>query len=544
MNNILLRNIFILFVLLTSASYAQRLLKLSVDNNGKESTLSYISRSGTVYVSGREIASLLNANTFYNQEAAKLEIKFPDYTIKLTAKNQFVILSKRSDNTTSIYQIPISTLLIGEDVFLPITYCNNFLSLSYGRKISFNNGAKSLEISGEPFTQEQFYTKIEEEVKSEIEKTPVAEVKPADKSVTSKYDLYELSIEEKSNGTLIRLKTSRKLSIPRHSINNKTLFVFFPNVSVSPEIVNGVKGAGLVKSVKRVSVSPKNYQLEFLLDDGFSTSEAFMDLESNDIMITIHNKLFTAQDQTVTEVKSKWLFDTIVIDAGHGGKDPGAIGVTGVKEKDVNLKIALKLGSLLESELPGIKVVYTRKTDQFIELYRRGKIANEAGGKLFISIHCNSTVKKNSNHRGFEVYLLRPGKTQDAIEIAEFENSVIKLEDNPGRYQQLTDENFILVSMAHSQYMRYSEKFSDLLNQEWKKFTEIPSLGIKQAGFYVLVGASMPSVLIETGFLSNKKDEAYLNSVKGQNEIARSIANSVKKYRDYYDNDVTEGMKN
>lgn len=544
MRSNLLRNILVLFVVLTSASFAQRLLKLSVDNNGSESTLSYISRNGSAFVSGKEIASLLNANTFYNPEAAKLEIKFPDYTIKLTAKNQFVILSRRSDNTTSIYQLPVSTLLIGEDVFLPMTYCENYFSLAYGKKISFDNPSKSLSISSEPFSLEQFYVKIEKQIEAEVVKSPEVDKKPADKSATSKYDLYQLSIEDKSNGTLIRLKTSRKLPIPRHSINNKTLFVFFPNVSVSPEILNGVKGAGLVKSVKRVSVSQKNYQLEFLLDEGFSTSEAFMDIESNDIMITIHNKLFTAQDQTVTEVKSKWLFDTIVIDAGHGGKDPGAIGVTGVKEKDVNLKIALKLGSLLEKELPGVKVVYTRKTDQFIELYRRGKIANEAGGKLFISIHCNSTVKKNSNHRGFEVYLLRPGKTQDAIEIAEFENSVIKLEDNPDRYQQLTDENFILVSMAHSQYMRYSERFSDLLNQEWKRGAEIPSLGVKQAGFYVLVGASMPSVLIEAGFLSNKNDEAYLNSAKGQNDIARSISNSVKKYRDHYESDVIEGVRN
>ncbi|MDQ7818158.1 MAG: N-acetylmuramoyl-L-alanine amidase [Melioribacteraceae bacterium] len=539
-----MRNILILFIALTSASYAQRLLKISVDNNGKESTLSYISRSGSAFVSGKEIASLLSANTFYNQEAAKLEIKFPDYTIKLTAKNQFIILTRRSDNTTSIYQLPISTLLIGEDVFLPITYCESYLSLAYGKKINFNNSSKNLTILSEPFSQEQFYVKVAQQIEAETVKSPEADKKPADKSVISKYDLYELSIEDKSNGTLIRLKTSRKLPIPRHSINNKTLYVFFPNVSVSPEILNDVKGAGLVKSVKRVSVSQKNYQLEFLLDEGFSTSEAFMDIESNDIMITIHNKLFTAQNQTGVEVKSKWLFDTIVIDAGHGGKDPGAIGVTGVKEKDINLKIALKLGSLLEKELPGVKVIYTRRTDQFIELYRRGKIANEAGGKLFISIHCNSTVKKNSNHRGFEVYLLRPGKTQDAIEIAEFENSVIKLEDNPDRYQQLTDENFILVSMAHSQYMRYSERFSDLLNQEWKRGTEIPSLGVKQAGFYVLVGASMPSVLIETGFLSNRRDEAYLNSLNGQNDIARSIANSVKKYKDYYDSDVTEGVKN
>ena len=154
---------------------------------------------------------------------------------------------------------------------------------------------------------------------------------------------------------------------------------------------------------------------------------------------------------------------------------------------------------------------------------------------FFISIHCNSTEQKDISYRGFEVYLLRPGRTQRAIAIAEFENSVIKYEDNQQRYQKLTDENFILVSMAHSQYMRYSESFSDILNQEWKQVVKIPSLGIKQAGFYVLVGASMPGVLIETGFLSNRKDEAHVKSSEGQAEIAQAVFNSVKKYKENYE---------
>ncbi len=527
-------------IFFTNQISAQRLLKITVDNNGTEATLSYVSRNSFVFVSGKELASLLSANIFYNNEAAKLEMKFPEYTIKLTAKNQFLIITNRTDNTTTIYQLPISTLLIGEDIFIPLKYCENYLSLAFGKQLLFDNSSKNLKITNEQYSPEQFYDLA-------IKPNEIPEVKPKDDAVKpdmrnnkSAYDVYGLIIEDKSNGTLIRLKTSKKINIPRHSISNKTLYVFFPGVSLAPDIVNGIKSSGLVKSVKRVAVSQKNYQLEFLLDEGYSTSEAFIDNESNDIMITIHNKLFTSKEQTSTDNKSKWIFDTIVIDAGHGGKDPGAIGVTGVKEKDINLKIALKLGSLFEKELPDVRVVYTRKTDEFIELYKRGKIANEAGGKLFISIHCNSTLKKDIGHRGFEVYLLRPGKTQDAIEIAEFENSVIKLEDNPQRYQKLTDENFILVSMAHSQYMRYSEKFSDLLNQEWKRGAEIPSLGIKQAGFYVLVGASMPGVLIETGFLSNRKDEAYLNSSKGQTEIARSIFNSVKKYKDYYDREVFE----
>ena len=164
--------------------------------------------------------------------------------------------------------------------------------------------------------------------------------------------------------------------------------------------------------------------------------------------------------------------------------------------------------------------------------------------KLWTSIHCNSTAKKPTNASGIEVYLLRPGRTKEAIDIAAFENSVISLEDDPNRYQKLTDENFILVSMAHSSNMRYSESFADMLNTEWVKQARIPSRGIKQAGFYVLVGASMPSVLIEAGFLSNKNDAKYLSSKSGQKQIASSIYDAIVKYRQYYENSIINEIKN
>lgn len=138
------------------------------------------------------------------------------------------------------------------------------------------------------------------------------------------------------------------------------------------------------------------------------------------------------------------------------------------------------------------------------------------------------------------MFLLRPGKTQDAIAIAEFENSVIKFEDDQSKYQKLTDENFILVSMAHSTYMRHSEKFADLLNEKWKTNVSIPTRGIKQAGFYVLVGASMPSVLIESGFLSNELDEKFLNTEAGQNEIANCLFKTIQEYTKYYEEVMVE----
>ncbi|NJD23040.1 MAG: N-acetylmuramoyl-L-alanine amidase [Melioribacter sp.] len=529
-------SLLLLILLTASIIFPQRLYKISVQISGREETLSYVTKAGIDYASAKELSSILSAAHFFNAEAAKIEIKFKNYILKLTAKNQFVILNRKDDGAQSIFQIPISTLLINEDVFIPLIYCTDYLSLCYGKKILFDSRSKNLIITEEPFATEAL-VKAKQPQEKEI-KQP--DIEPPAERISSKYDINFIEVEEKSNGTLIRLKATRKINIPKHSISNNTLYVFLPGVTIAPDIVNSVKPAGLVQRIKKTVITSKNNQLEFALSDGYSTTEALQDLDNYDILITIHNKLFDSTLSNIDDAKSKWLFDAVVIDAGHGGKDPGAIGVTGVKEKDVNLAIALKLGKLIEKNLQEVHVIYTRKTDEFIELYKRGKIANENAGKLFISIHCNSTEAKDISYRGFEVYLLRPGRTSQAIKIAEFENSVIKYEENPDRYQKLTDENFILVSMAHSQYMRYSETFSDLLDQEWKNDVKIPALGIKQAGFYVLVGASMPGVLIETGFLSNRKDEAHLASTTGQNEIARAIFSSIKRYKENYDKELNK----
>jgi N-acetylmuramoyl-L-alanine amidase len=233
--------------------------------------------------------------------------------------------------------------------------------------------------------------------------------------------------------------------------------------------------------------------------------------------------------------QAKWKLDCIVLDAGHGGHDPGAIGTKGTKEKKVTLGIVLKLGALIKENMPDVRVVYTRKDDRFIELDQRGKIANSAGGKLFISVHCNSSEEKPTKVGGFEVYLLRPGRTDEAMRIAEFENSVIKLEkDYEKRYQQLTDEQFIVINMAQSAYMKYSEHIAELLHREIKKSKIVKSLGVKQAGFYVLVGASMPNVLVESAFLSNLKEEQFLASSEGQAFFARKIFAGIEQYaKDY-----------
>ena len=353
---------------------------------------------------------------------------------------------------------------------------------------------------------------------------------------TAKVNITGLKIEQKANGTLIRVKSNKRIPSYYSSYKNGLLTIIFRRVNADLSKLSSVNGKGIVKDVNIKNIGPDT-QFEFSVGKDYSTSEVLNVDASRDILIAIHNKVFSSTTDN-DKNKEKWKFDVIVLDAGHGGKDAGAIGVNGVKEKDVNLAVTLALGRLIEKEMKDVKVVYTRKNDTFVELYRRGKIANENDGKLFISIHCNSTPKKPTDASGFEVYLLRPGRTKEAISIAERENSVIEYEENPKRYEKLTDENFILVSMAHSTYMRYSERFSELVDKNYALQTDIPSRGVKQAGFYVLVGASMPSVLVETGFISNRHDAKYISGKKGQEKIAEAIFNSIKNYKKFYESSL------
>jgi N-acetylmuramoyl-L-alanine amidase len=518
---------FILCFLLSAAFlYPQRYLKMSVDIENRTERISYILKNGISYIPITEFAKALNAPVYLNKDASKAEVKFEENKLKITGRNQFFVLTD-SEQKQQVYQIPVSTLLINDEIFIPVSYSARIFAVAAKKEILFNEADKNIEIRKASAVSKTVPRPVKEEVE-----TP---------AVSSKYDVYGIEIEEKSNGTLIRLKSSHKIPIPKNSIDKNTLFVFFNNITFQPNLAKQVKPAGLVKNTQTRYISDKNVQIEFYLKEGFSSHEISYAPDNNDLLIALHNKIFESPVKSkIEELKNKWALDAIVIDAGHGGKDAGAIGVNGTREKDINLALALKLGNLIKKGMPDVNVVYTRSDDTFIELYKRGKIANEHGGKLFISIHCNSMPKKPSDASGFEVYLLRQGKTKDAIEIAEFENSVIKYEDNPTRYKKLTDENFIFVSMAHSAFMRFSESFSDLLNQTWKKKVDTPTRGIKQAGFYVLVGASMPSVLIESGFLSNPQEERFLNTTAGQNEIARAIFESIRQYKSYYESSVLE----
>ena len=225
----------------------------------------------------------------------------------------------------------------------------------------------------------------------------------------------------------------------------------------------------------------------------------------------------------------------VVIDAGHGGKDPGCHGHSKINEKDIALDIALKLGKIIEENLPDVQVIYTRKDDRFIELWQRAAIANRNKADLFISVHCNAHTSTSLN--GAESYVMGIHKTNGNLAVSRRENESLQLEANyqeSGHYSDFdpdSPEAQIILSLYQNSFLEHSIELASTLQDKVKATGSLRDLGVNQAGFVVLWKTTMPSVLVETGFLTNAKDEAYLTSEKGKNESARNIFEAVRDFK-------------
>jgi N-acetylmuramoyl-L-alanine amidase len=235
----------------------------------------------------------------------------------------------------------------------------------------------------------------------------------------------------------------------------------------------------------------------------------------------------------------------VVVDAGHGGPDNGMTGPIGAPvtlyEKDVTLAIAKKLGRELRER--GLKVVFTRTTDTLIALSDRGRIANQAGGDLFISIHVNAANlgwRDPAASRGFETYFLAEAKTEDARRVERMENEAVRFETNAD-VAKSDALGFILSDMKQNEHLRESSELAELIQGRLAGMHPGPNRGVKQAGFRVLVTAFMPSVLVEIGFGTNRNEAAYLNDGRNQSAIARAIADAAVEYLRRYERRVGAG---
>ena len=236
---------------------------------------------------------------------------------------------------------------------------------------------------------------------------------------------------------------------------------------------------------------------------------------------------------------------TLVIDPGHGGMDPGAIGPSGHHEADLALAVSLSFGKMVAEAFPDVKIIYTRTIDKFVSLADRADMANKAKADLFICIHLNSATNRDAY--GTSTYVLGLHRTDDNLEIAKRENAVIDLEGDRNKNYEFdpnTPEGHIIMSMKQNAFLDQSILIASSIEDELAALAKRKSRGVKQAGFWVLYKTAMPSLLAEVGFISNPTEEQYLASATGQNNIASSIFKAFRTYKNTIEgNSTTEEKK-
>ena len=486
-NNTLSSSTLILFIFLSSIMLSQ------LERRG---TMDVATFNQIKYISAIEYANNAGLKHTFVDKKEKLIIQHKAKQIILSPNNSFILIDDKA------YNLSIPIIYDGNDFWIPL---ESFLRLS------------------------------------NIQKLPLVRLDSSEKHLLVdfvKNNIRGCQINNKENGLVIKIETDKYFD--ENVISTSITRGGWLNVNIrggqldSMGVLENSNTNSSIIQIRPIQ-NKQSAQISFLLKEDFEDYGVIS--APNSIKISLRSNIADNAEK-IKNMKKRWNLDVIVIDPGHGGKDPGCLDPgKHLLEKTITLDVAKKLGKLIEKEL-GIKVIYTRTEDEFIPLWKRTKIANESGGKLFLSLHVNSAPNARSA-RGFETYFIRPGKFDDATEVAKRENQVIELEQNIKKYPELSRENLIIATMAQASFTKQSEFLAGEVQKEFKKmFPSSKNRGVKQAGFQVLVGASMPNVLIELGFVTNSKDYKLLNKSKTRQKMAKSIFEAIVTYKNKYENEL------
>ena len=444
---------------------------------------------GFYYIALQDASEILQAHSYYSNKVRKAILYLPNDKITVTAFNPFVLVGQK------VIQMPVEAIFKDSDIYLPVKY---FLPILQTALLKKNPG-------------------------SDVTETDMSD------------NITAVSVEEKANGTLIRVNTRKEF--PAANVNmrysRKWLYLDILGGRVNEKTLTTTIENGLVKKFVPVQ-SEQMSQLSFQLKKDISERKINLTQHLNEIWISIPSHV-NSESTILEKLKNdqeKWKIDKIVIDPGHGGKDPGAIGPKGTYEKNVVLAIAKRLKKLIQKNMKDVKVIMTRDSDTYLSLKERTQLANKQQAKLFISLHAN--WNRNAKVNGTTTYFLGLAKSEESLEIAQRENAVIKYDSNAPNVN-LSEENMILATMAQNAYNKESQDFAAMIQKSLHGKTGLKNRGIKQAGFYVLVGASMPNVLIETAFISNKREAKLLRTNSFQQKMAKGIFESIKNFKHRYE---------
>ncbi len=310
--------------------------------------------------------------------------------------------------------------------------------------------------------------------------------------------------------------------LPKYETNTtlREVILFINKCSTDNKNLSQKKKTGLLRVLEIIS---DNNDLTFILTYEPKMKLDYID-EKGDTL-----KLFFKKRQTPPSGNNTMEIKTIIIDAGHGGKDPGAIGPTGLKEKTVVLDVSFRLKELITANLKNIKVIMTRTTDKYVSLKDRTMLANKYPNAIFVSIHCNASHNKNA--KGAEMYFLSTAKTDWARAVEARENASLAFDISTKDKKGL---DFILWDLAQNEFLTESSNLAELIQGFFESNTNNPR-GLNQAGFYVLKGNYMPAVLVEAAFISNKAEEKLLKTADFRKKIAKNIFNGIKKFLSDYE---------
>jgi N-acetylmuramoyl-L-alanine amidase len=514
--------IAVLGLILCTGALARPQETAPVANGASKLALVTLPEMGNVqFVALGDLAERLDLRTFYSEKARKVILYSGSNEIKVTAMNPFVQVNQR------MVQLPLETRFANGDILVPLRYFADLLrplypsrwpeELEFSPPPKANNAAPSATASTDPPGA----------------LTPVAPKPEAVPAIISK-----ILVEEKANGTLIRVQAAPPIA--RKQVNTRVgqrlLHIDVAGGRLDSNFVRNIRPAGIVQHVTSQHTGAV-VQISCQLKEDIDQKRISISGQGNETLISLPtlDQLSTSVLRNLETEKRKWLLDTIVLDAGHGGHDPGAIGPNGVREKDITLAIAKRVKRLLEKNIEA-RIVMTRDSDRYLSPRERTQLANAAQGKIFISIHCNSNLSRRVN--GTTTYILGPARSEEALEVARRENAVIKYDPDSSSYAGEGDESFILAAMAQSAFNRESEDFAAMIQEEICAGIKLPDRGVKQAGFYVMVGASMPNILVETAFLSNPREEGLLSDAGFQQDIAEAIFNGIKRFKEKYESGI------
>lgn len=463
--------------------------------------ISALELNKVTYVSVNDLAKILWAKQYWSAEKKKMDLRFGGHLMTLTVSNPVVVIDREA------FHMVLETVYREGAVWVPIGIFCQILNRAAPGWLLWKEESKQLEV------------------------------------LCPGFNVVDIEIESKRNGTLVTIPTTETFSI-EHSVSpSNWLNITVLGGRLDPEAFNSSSKEGLVRRVRAYQFS-ESCQISLQLSGPVSDYKVFQREEPHQIVTLLRG---TQSDlapsskgrTSPAELKpnrSLALFDLIVLDAGHGGKDPGAVGSTGLKEKDIVLDVTKRLADLLRRRL-GVEVILTRDDDTYIPLQRRTEIANSTGGDLFISIHANAS--RRGKIGGFETYFLSPAKNDEARAVAMRENAALKFEEEYGwATTELSDEDFVLDlvgDMLQSSFLKESEALAGLIQTEMDRRLDIKNRGVDQAGFFVLVGAKMPSVLIELAFISNRYEEKLLKERRFRQKIAEAIFDGIRRFKTKYE---------